>query len=238
MGIKPPSGAHTPREGQFLTLEELRALREACGDPYGDLVTFLGLSGVRWGEATGLQVGDLTTTPGPGVRLQRAVLSSRADGTVFVDSLKNKRSRTVPLVPELVPLVRRWAAGKTKDAWLFSAPKGGPLNEGNWKRAVRWEEATKAIGRPGLRVHDLRHTAASLWLAAGADPKVVQRILGHGSAAMTLDLYGHLVDRNLWEAAQRVGEITESGHKGGGTSGAHPRDPPSGGAPGSPETLF
>ena len=87
-------------------------------------------------------------------------------------------------------------------------------------------------------MHDLRHTAASLWLAAGADPKVVQRILGHGSAAMTLDLYGHLVDRNLWEAAQRVGEVTESGHKGGGTSGAHPRNLASGDAPGDPETLF
>src|SRR4029453_13641661 len=96
-------------------------------------------------EAPGPQGGDLPTPPGRGVRLQRAVLSSRADGTVFVDSLKNKRSRTVPLVPGLVPLVRRWAVGKTKDAWLFSAPKGGPLNEGNWKRAVRWEEATRAI---------------------------------------------------------------------------------------------
>ena len=42
-----------------------------------------------------------------------------------------------------------------------------------------------------MRVHDLRHTAASLWLAAGADPKVVQRVLGHATAAMTMDLYGH-----------------------------------------------
>jgi hypothetical protein len=45
-------------------------------------------------------------------------------------------------------------------------------------------------------------------LGAGADPKVVQRILGHASAAMTMDLYGHLIDRNLWEAAQKVGGIT------------------------------
>jgi integrase len=63
---------------------------------------------------------------------------------------------------------------------------------------------TRAIGRPRLRVHDLRHTAASLWLAAGADPKVVQRVLGHSSAAMTMDLYGHLIDQNLWDAAAKV----------------------------------
>ncbi len=56
-------------------------------------------------------------------------------------------------------------------------------------------------------MHDLRHTAASLWLGAGADPKAVQRILGHASAAMTMDLYGHLIDDdNLWDAATRVGK--------------------------------
>jgi len=58
---------------------------------------------------------------------------------------------------------------------------------------------------PEVRVHDLRHTAASLWLAAGADPKVVQRVLGHATAAMTMDLYGHLVDASLWQAARLIG---------------------------------
>lgn len=53
--------------------------------------------------------------------------------------------------------------------------------------------------------HDLRHTCASLWLGAGADPKVVQRVLGHASAAMTMDLYGHLIDQNLWDSAKKVG---------------------------------
>jgi hypothetical protein len=57
-------------------------------------------------------------------------------------------------------------------------------------------------------VHDLRHTCASLWLGAGADPKVVQRILGHASAAMTMDLYGHLIDQNLWGAAAKFGGTT------------------------------
>ncbi|MER7609670.1 tyrosine-type recombinase/integrase [Nocardioides sp. NPDC127503] len=65
----------------------------------------------------------------------------------------------------------------------------------------------KTIGRPTLRVHDLRHTCASLWLGADADPKVLQRILGHASAAMTMDLYGHLIDDNLWDSAKRLGGI-------------------------------
>jgi integrase len=133
---------------------------------------------------------------------------------LYVDTLKNHRARTVPLVLELVPIVDRWGAGKSPDAWLFDAPEGGPLRESNWKRSVGWSEATTAVGVPGFRVHDLRHTAASVWLAAGADPKVVQRVLGHATAAMTMDLYGHMIDANLWQAAQLVGDIS-------GTSDPH-----------------
>jgi integrase len=114
----------------------------------------------------------------------------------------------VPLVLELVPIVDRWGAGKSPDAWLFDAPEGGPLRESNWKRSVGWSEATTAVGVPGFRVHDLRYTAASVWLAAGAGPKVVQRVLGHATAAMTMDLYGHMIDANLWQAAHLVGDIS------------------------------
>jgi len=146
--------------------------------------------------------------PGRGLRLQRAVLASGGTGELFVDTLKNKRARTVPLVDELIPLVDRWAGEKVNGAWLFHAPQGGPLSEGNWKRSVRWSTAIKTIGVPTLRVHDLRHTAASVWLGSGADPKVVQRILGHASAAMTMDLYGHLIDQNLWDAARKIGGTT------------------------------
>jgi integrase len=140
-------------------------------------------------------------------------LASGGSGELFVDTLKNKRARTVPLVADLIPIVDRWAGDNVHDAWLFHAPKGGPLSEGkpsegNWKRSVGWSAAIKAIGFPKLRVHDLRHTAASVWLGPGADPKVVQRILGHASAAMTMDLYGHLIDQNLWDAAKKLGGTT------------------------------
>jgi hypothetical protein len=51
-------------------------------------------------------------------------------------------------------------------------------------------------------------TCASLWLGAVADPKVVQRILGHASAAMTMDLYGHLIGRSLWDSTRGVGGLS------------------------------
>ena len=172
------------------------------------MVSVLALAGLRWGELAGLQVGDRVSVPGPGLRLSRAVLASGGGGALYVDTLKNNRARTVPLVNELVPIVDRWSAGKRPDAWLFDAPGGGPVRESNWKRSVGWLAAKAAAGVPTLRVHDLRHTAASLWLGVGADPKVVQRMMGHATAAMTMDLYGHMVDASLWQAARLVGGTT------------------------------
>jgi integrase len=74
----------------------------------------------------------------------------------------------------------------------------------------RWSAGKGAIGRPTLRVHDLRHTATSSWLAAVADPKVVRRVLGHVSAAMTMDLYGHPTDRKRSDTAARLGLTSEA----------------------------
>ena len=138
--VKPPKAGRARREGQFLALEELEALAIACNGPYADVVRVLGLCGLRWGELAGLQVGDRVKVPGEGLRLQRTVLASSSKGGLYV-----------------------WSAGKAPSDWLFSAPGGGPLSESNWKRAVGWREACAAIGRPTLRAHDLRHTAASIW---------------------------------------------------------------------------
>ena len=206
--VRKPASGRARREGQALTIEELLALTEDCKGPYREVVPVLAPAGLRCGELAGLQVGDRVSVPGPGLRLRRAVLASGGGGALYVDTLKNNRARTVPLVMYLVPVINRWSAEKAPDAWLFAAPEGGPLRESNWKRSVGWAEAAAAIGRQGFRVHDLLHTAASVWLAAGADPKVVQRVLGHGTAAMTMDLYGHLVDGNLWQAARLVGDTS------------------------------
>ena len=219
LAVRPPTAGYVKREGQYLTRDEIEHLAEACVGKYADVVRVLALAGLRWGELAGLKVGDRVRVPGEGLRLQRSVMSSRDKGVLFEDTLKNKRSRTVPLVDDLVPVIDKWSEGKSAGEWLFPAPNGGPLSEPNWKRSVGWAAAVRKIDRPTLRVHDLRHTCASLWLGAGADPKVVQRILGHASAAMTMDLYGHLIDHNLWAAARRVGGIL-----GASEPGAEPGD--------------
>jgi hypothetical protein len=76
------------------------------------------------------------SVPGPGLRLRRAVLASGGGGALYIDTLKNNRARTVPLVVDLVPIVDRWSAGNAPDSWLFDAPEGGPLRSrtgsGRW----------------------------------------------------------------------------------------------------------
>lgn len=211
--VKQPTAGRTRREAEFLTVPEIDELAHAChrvedGREYADVVRVLAFAGLRWGELAGLQVGDVVSVPGPGLRLQRTVIAHNKKGNLLLDTLKNHRARTVPLVEPLIPVIESWCEAKAPEEWLFGSPQGGPLSQANWKRTVQWSEAVAAIGKPKFRVHDLRHTCASIWLGAGADPKVVQRILGHASATMTMDLYGHLNDHNLWEAAKRVGGIS------------------------------
>lgn len=86
--VKLPSGGRARREGQFLTSEELDAFVKACHGRYAELVAVLGLCGLRWGELAGLQVGDRVALPGAGLRLQRTVLASSHDGSLYIDSLR------------------------------------------------------------------------------------------------------------------------------------------------------
>jgi Phage integrase family len=77
------------------------------------------------------------------------------------------------------------------------------LRNGNFRRRV-FDPAVEAVGLSGLAPSDLRHTAASLAIAAGANVKAVQRMLGHASAAMTLDVYAGLFGEDLDEVADRL----------------------------------
>ena len=74
---------------------------------------------------------------------------------------------------------------------VFTAPKGGLLRVIAFRARI-WRPATRTAGLDGLRIHDLRHTAVALWIAAGANPKEVAARAGHTSVSFTLDRYGHL----------------------------------------------
>ncbi len=91
------------------------------------------------------------------------------------------------------------------DELLFTGPQGGALRATNFVRRV-FDPAVTAAGLRDLGVtpHKLRHTAASLAIASGADINVVQTMLGHKSATMTLDVYGHLFPDRLDEVSEKM----------------------------------
>lgn len=96
-------------------------------------------------------------------------------------------------------------AGKSRDDLVFPSPQGGYLRASNFRRGY-FDRAAKSIGQPGFYPHELRHTAASLAIASGATVKSVQRMLGHASATLTLDRYGHLFPDELDAVALRLDE--------------------------------
>jgi integrase len=88
-------------------------------------------------------------------------------------------------------LAQRMAAPGSAEDLVFAGPEGGVLRVTHFRQRC-WRPAVKAAGLEGLRIHDLRHTAVALWIAAGANPKEVPARAGHASVSFTLDRYGHL----------------------------------------------
>ena len=134
--------------------------------------------------------------------------ATHVTGRGIVESTtKTKRARHVP-VPG--PVWDRLKAELPDDpnALVFPRQRGGLLPIEEYRRA--FDKACAQVGIEGLVPHGLRHTTASLAISAGANVKVVQRMLGHATAAMTLDLYGHLLDDDLTGVADALGKAIES----------------------------
>jgi integrase len=149
--------------------------------------------GLRWGELVALRRSrvDLLRR-----RIEVAESATEIGATLSWGTPKNHEPRTVTMPSTVVDkLAIHLGTGPSKGL-VFTAPRGGPLRSSTWRRNV-WLPATNEAGIDSLRVHDLRHTAASLMISSGASIKAVQRQLGHATATMTLDLYGHLCDDDL-----------------------------------------
>jgi integrase len=171
----PARGVNLPRKvGKarvYLSHSQVQLLASNSG-PRGTLVDFLASTGLRWGEVTALQVGDLDTARRR-INVQRnaVMVKSRVD-LLFGDGINFLR----PPDP--------------RNGW--------------WVRAIAASRELDPDFPESLTRHDLRHTAASLAVSAGANVKAVQRMLGHASAAMTLDVYADLFDDDLDNVADAL----------------------------------
>ncbi len=126
---------------------------------------------------------------------------------------KGGKTRPVPIPEPLIPLLKahkaaqaadRLAAGSVWEDWglVFCRPDGRPIDpRDDWGA---WQSLLEAAGVPHARLHDARHTAATLLLEQGVDIRVVQEILGHSSIAVT-KRYTHVTSRLARDAADRMG---------------------------------
>jgi integrase len=88
-------------------------------------------------------------------------------------------------------------SGRPPGAPAITSPAGALLGLENWKRSTGWRAAIAKIDRPKMRVHDLRHTYASLARRAGADLRLLQKTMGHASITVTAHVYADLYDDEL-----------------------------------------
>ena len=210
IGVRKP---RPPRGRQrFLTHGEVEKLARELPAPYDLLVVLLAYTGLRFGEASALRVASVDLARGRLV-VDRAL--TELGGRISEGTTKTHRSRTVPIPRLLRSRLADYIGGRDAGEWLFPAPEGRPLRNSNFRHRF-FDPAVQRAGLAPLTPHDLRDTAASLAVAAGASVKAVQRMLGHASAAMTLDVYAGLFDEELDEVADRMGWAAEAA----GTAGA------------------
>lgn len=188
-------------EHVYLTYDQLERLANAAGE-HRLLILTLGYCGIRWAEASAVKVGRLSV---PTRRIRIVQNYTDVKGELALGPVKNHEKRSVPVPRSFANELGDHAKGKTSNGLLFTAPEGGPLRYGNFRKRV-FDPAVKAAGLEGMGItpHKLRHTAASLAIAAGADVKVVQLMLGHKDASMTLNIYGHLFPDRLDEVADAL----------------------------------
>ena len=122
-------------------------------------------------------------------------------GRLVVGAPKSHRAREVALPRFLTADLESHCAGLAAGDLVFTAPKDGYLRSANFRRNV-WKPALRnADLDEELRIHDLRSTTASMLISSGANVKVVQKALGHASAAVTLNVYAGLFEADLDSAA-------------------------------------
>jgi integrase len=212
----PAAGVSLPRVHErpkkYLTGKQVAQLAQAAATPpnerlrgvfaqYRLAVLVLAYCGLRWSELAALKVRavDLMRR-----RLEITEAVTEINGARLVWGVpKSHQSRSVPIPRFLADELAVHLAGRAQDDLVFTTMRGAVLRNRN-ARHYWFDAAAEAIGQDGLTPHELRHTAASLAVSSGANVKAVQRMLGHASAAMTLDRYADLFDDDLDAVAERM----------------------------------
>lgn len=204
-----------------LTCEELLILFASTrGERLHALWVLLGTAGLRLGEALGLEWVDIDLNTRR-VRVRQAVQRRRGVGLVLLAPKTPRSRRSLQLTALAVEALEAHRCneaeiGRQKSTpasrFVFTSRVGGPMDGSRARSAL--DEALSRAGLPRIRVHDLRHTTASVLLELGVHPKVVQDLLGHSTIATTLDTYSHVAPGLHQEAVRQLDRLfgTRSAH--------------------------
>lgn len=202
----------TKTRKRYLSHDQVAALAQAIDRQkggreygYGLIVLVLAYCGLRWGELSGLRIGDLDLdAKNPRLAIEQTVVADK--GYQRIEPPKNYEHRSIPVPAFLAGLLRAQIASRPADAPVFYGIRTGTWLRNHVYRVGWFDDAAAAVGLKGLTPHELRHTAASLAVSAGANVKAVQRMLGHASAAVTLDVYTDLFDDDLDSVATALNQ--------------------------------
>jgi integrase len=223
----PASPDQAEFEGHPLTRVEVAALSDELNrwPPYGLAGRLFAGSGLRAAEFAGLRFSDCDATRGV-VSVTRTLTRRRTSGEWLVGTPKSKRGRReVPilddqLLEDLTEYLDHHPRRAEREAPLFYGRATGGHAADPWKPFdphvfYQWHlrPVARKIGVPQLRLHDLRHTAATLWHEDGIPLSVISRWLGHASVAVTDRVYVHLRpndDYGIWREQFRAAREVEA----------------------------
>jgi integrase len=202
----------TPRieksEGIALTTDETQRLLTAIDQNYFPLIYIMITTGIRWSEAAGLQIQhlDLLSTY-PRLKIERT-LHETPDGLIAETTKSGASKRNIVLTQKQVEVIAQHLAdtgrtGANKTEPLFVSPRGKELAYQNFRSRI-WVPATHKADLVGLRIHDLRKTAATNLVLAGVDIKSVTEMLGHEDIRTTLQHYAKTSPVGLLAASEAL----------------------------------
>lgn len=196
----PRAGEETTAEMRFLSYGEFDRLWQATTEHYRPFVVTLFGTGLRFSEATALQVQDVDLD----ARTLRVVRAWKARPPVIGPPKSKAARRTIALPNEVVEVLAP-LLDRPGDAWLFTTRGGGPVRHNNFYNRV-WRGACARAGlAPHPRIHDARHTHASWLLSMGVSLEVIQQRLGHEDYSTTRRIYAHLTP-DVVNAAAKAAE--------------------------------
>jgi integrase len=207
------------REMQTWSKEQLKAFLEAvAGERLSPLWHTIAMTGMRRGEAIGLRWSDVDLENAR-LAVRRALIPTNRE-VVVSEPKTAKGRRVVALDPVTIEVLKAQAARQLdeqkewEDAWVdsglvFTLQNGAALDPESVSRY--WRQAVKKAMLPTIRLHDLRHTHATLALQAGVHPKVVSERLGHATVSITLDTYSHAIPAMQEEAAALIAGLVFAG---------------------------